>query len=287
MLNRLQTLYSHPYNRQHPIAALGRVARWHFHRRLRPDAPRIYPFWGRQIKCWPDSQASRWLVMNYMLEWEEFDLIKRYLRPADVALDVGANIGLYTLWLSQFANDVHAIEPDPANYERLCENVGLNALNQTFGMTTSGLRVKTVRLALSDQRGMLRFTAGKDMENRLSEAGEQSVPASTLDDYCRTFGIHRIAYLKVDIEGAEFMMLKGAREMLARQAIGILQIELIDKQLRVFGSSCAEVVSLLESHGYKIHQFDHHRLHPIKLGEHKQNVFAVADISAANARLRM
>src|SRR4051812_36217771 len=98
----LRTIYAHPYNRRKPLFALYRLASWQMHKRV-SSSSKVYNYWGaRDIACYPDSQASMWLIYNYYMDWDEFHFIERYVRTGAVVFDIGANIGIYTLWLSQF-----------------------------------------------------------------------------------------------------------------------------------------------------------------------------------------
>jgi FkbM family methyltransferase len=70
-------------------------------------------------------------MYNYIVDWEEFNLIRDYVRPNDQVADVGSNMGYYTIWMSKFitSGKIYAFEPDKTNYLKLVNNVKLNKLH--------------------------------------------------------------------------------------------------------------------------------------------------------------
>jgi FkbM family methyltransferase len=146
--------------------------------------------------------------------------IRPHIRPDAVCLDVGANIGLYSLGLSHLApqGKVYAFEPSPSAYGHLQSNLATN------GATN----VDACHLAVSDSVGTVRFhdfsffSAGSfssDEGSLLSSEsyGSQSFEAATttLDDFVADHGLDRVDFVKVDVEGAEMSVLAGAEKMLA------------------------------------------------------------------------
>jgi FkbM family methyltransferase len=284
-LSAVRTMYAHPYNRRRPVFALYRLARWQFHKRWSSDG-KAYRYWGtRDIVCYPDSRESMWLIYNYYMDWDEFHFIQRYVKNDSVVLDVGANIGIYTLWLSQYVGDrgsVIAFEPDPQNHQRCAENLQRNRLDS----------VRLEQVALSDRSGTLQFSVGEDTENHLlpqdaAGAACTYVEATTLDEYCRQHGIASIDFMKVDVEGAELMVLQGAANLLRDSRIGVLQLELNDA-LQKYGLQRADVVQLLESYGYRLYTYrcGRNELGRIEhVGNAPQNVYAIRDIDVVRSRL--
>lgn len=143
-----------------------------------------------------------------MLAW------KRQLRPGDLFVDIGSNIGIYSVFALDLEAEVIACEPDPHNYERLLENLQLN-----------GYRAETHRAAVADRPGTMRLTEGLDSYNHLvlDAAGAGiDVPAVTLDDL---LGERHAAGVKIDVEGAERLVIEGAVRSLAEKRIDLLQLE--------------------------------------------------------------
>src|SRR5439155_21490751 len=131
-------------------------------------------------------------------------LLKALLDSGGTFLDVGANIGSYTLVAAEQSEAVvHAFEPHPTTYEYLRDNLRLNRIRN----------VTTHCLAVSDQDGVLNLTneAGSST-NRVQASSAESiqVPCIRLETFCRQ---HRLKpdYLKIDVEGFEYEVLAGLR----------------------------------------------------------------------------
>jgi FkbM family methyltransferase len=144
-----------------------------------------------------------------------FGLLKQMINPGSVILDVGANVGVLTMFMARWCDpegQVHAFEPNPVSRQALVEHLRLNKLSS---------KVRICPLALSDVEGMTTFyaadTSGK---SALSDANigldskQIQVPVTTIDAYCRSLNI-RPSLIKIDVEGFEFSVLKGARSTLS------------------------------------------------------------------------
>jgi FkbM family methyltransferase len=133
------------------------------------------------------------------------------LREADrlafggsVCFDIGAHAGLYSLLFSVRAKRVFAFEPFPRNLSWLVRTLSING----------AANVQVVPWALSGATGPTRFSAGEhNSEGRLDPQGEHAVFAMTCDMFCE-FQEVRPHLMKIDVEGAEAQVLRGASETL-------------------------------------------------------------------------
>ncbi len=284
MVSSLQSLFKSPYNRQKPLFALWRFAQWKFIRLLKRKNV-LYNAWGdRKIYVNYDSFHSMWLMYNYIVDWEEFNLIKNFVRPGDVVADIGANMGFYSLWMSKFTSGsaaVHSFEPDEENFQRLQQNIRINKLGHTI------IANKT---AIGDADGKISFTKGLDGENHIAGSGTQNiveVNITTLDKYSQASNVSELKYCKIDVEGFEMSVLKGASGLLTGKKISILQLE-INSASNNSGCSIAGLLELLQSFGYLLCCFDAgaNSLKPIAYSSTRENYFAVADIQKANSILQ-
>lgn len=106
---------------------------------------------------------------------------KGCLRVNDTVFDVGANIGIYSLWMSKFTpeGNIHSFEPDNDNYNALKKNIELNKLEPSVHIN---------KIGISDSTGFLFLTQGADVKNHLAFEKKdevQEIPVVTIDDYCR------------------------------------------------------------------------------------------------------
>ncbi|MGY4867400.1 FkbM family methyltransferase [Mycolicibacterium elephantis] len=170
----------------------------------------------------------------------------RDLREDDVMFDVGANVGLVALHAARICKTV-AFEPDPAFRQRLEANIALNP-DRSFAVEP---------IAISDSDGSVDlYTDGDDgyspsLVRQRGESGRVSVSARSLDSLLSEGRLPRPTVIKLDIEGAEILALRGARRLLTdSEKPRALFIEIHDTFLPGFGSSRDEVSSLLREFGY-------------------------------------
>src|SRR5258705_13002806 len=101
LINIIKSIYSHEYNKKYPLKAFYRSTRWYlgslFKMREFHDN-----FWDYKIKFWFNSNQSLWLYRNYIMDWNEFNFIKKLIKINDIVFDVGSNIGVYSLWFSKY-----------------------------------------------------------------------------------------------------------------------------------------------------------------------------------------
>lgn len=193
---------------------------------------------GRKSSMWAyvDSWGSKAVAYANppdpeMLVWQ------RVLRPGDLFVDVGANVGAYTLWALDVGAHVIAVEPDGHARDRLVENLTLN-----------GYDAETAPAALLDQPGAARFSTGRDTLNQIGTEGVE-VEVTTLD---QVIGDRYAAGVKVDVEGFERLVLEGAQQALAHQRIGMLQIEWNHLSIPALGETRQPIVRLLRDAGYSV-----------------------------------
>lgn len=209
---------------------------------------------GRGLECsLPDGETIRVLPAYRHMSWNlsEYSAFKRALNPGDIALDVGANAGGYALLFGQWVGKdgkVFAFEPAPETYSGLCRHIELNALARI---------VTPVRAAVSDNSVTAEFRAvGSHGMNRLVTSAEDAsaasivkVPTITLDQFCARENILP-NLIKIDVEGFELAVLRGAREII--KACGkdmSLFIELHPTTWREIGITKEDVIEELDRQG--------------------------------------
>lgn len=154
-------------------------------------------------------------------EYHTLDLYLKELSPGDVVIDVGANVGLFSLLGSPIIGEngkIYSFEPTPGTFNVLKNNIVLNSCNNIYPQ----------RQALADRRMPIIITNPspkqglyKDALNRIKEVTKEDgledvIYTTTLDEFCKTTQLTRLDFIKVDIEGAELMFFKGAKETLSR-----------------------------------------------------------------------
>lgn len=202
-------------------------------------------------------------------ESAELAFVRAHLRPGDVVLDVGANAGLYTVIAARMVGSsghVFAFEPDDRAVALLRRNIALNGLSN----------VTVIEAAVSDETGQRQFAAASDIAMSSLAASRRAdqqiqlwrtIDTIRLDDALDTYRVERAAFLKIDVEGAEKLVLEGAFELLARapDRFAIL-FEAVELNAEPFGYTVSELLELVELKGFSVHGFDlTGRLRPLRV----------------------
>jgi FkbM family methyltransferase len=216
-----------------------------------PQALQLYVH-GEQDQC-----ISRRLRDEGIWEPFETSLLLRWLRPGDVFVDVGANIGYFSLLAASAIGPdgaVFAFEPDPENHRLLLANAALNGL--------AG-RITAVEAALSDAAGDGQLYLSDDNlgDHQLYASDEQrsSVPIRLCHGSEYLAGrLARIDVLKVDTQGSEFQVMAGLMPLLRQLPhCPRIMIELTPHALRQAGASGRALLELLDTLGQRMWIIDH------------------------------
>jgi len=160
------------------------------------------------------------IIKDGAYEWAETALLPNFVKRGSVAIDVGANIGYYSLLLSRLVGPkghVYAFEPLPANFDRLKVNIEINVDNVTAYNMALGDAPKVSKYRFNPSTNIdIPNLGGWSMVGTESDDGNIVVESMTLDDFVRQRAIQNIQFLKIDVEGFELQVLKGARATIQR-----------------------------------------------------------------------
>jgi len=184
--------------------------------------------------------------------YEEFNtkFIKKNVREGDVVLDIGANIGYFTLICASLVGKtgkVFAFEPEPKNFEILKKNVTENGYDNVIleNMALSN-RKGIVDLYLSDEStGMHRIYSSK-----LTSDKHIKVNVTTLDEYFQE-QIPNIAFIKLDVEGSEFGVLQGMKSILNKNRQLKMILEYFPDSIKEYGTDPKEIINFLDAYNFK------------------------------------
>lgn len=173
------------------------------------------------------------------------------VKPGSIVMDVGANVGDTTMHLAKYAGEkgqVHSFEPDTYNFARITKNLSLNNFkNITLNNLGLGAEESYLKIIVRDEhnRGMNQL-----IKEELKE-GDAGVKIVKLDDYISENAIDHVDLIKIDVEGFDFEVLKGASQILDRIKPDLF-IELDDRCLKKQASSAMELVAFLNTKGYEV-----------------------------------
>jgi len=232
-------VWLHPSNRHRRLRMLARVFRYQARARLL-HKPTIIPIGDRSRFIAHPSSGTSGLVYANPLEWREIELWRRTLKPGDLFVDVGANVGSYTLWAIEFGASVVSVEPDPNSARMLRENLALN-----------GYTAEVIEAAIGEAPGTAHITTDKGPMNHLvgePGPGTREITVTTLDEI---LGDRVAAGIKVDVEGAEPLVVRGAIKALTQHRIKLIQFEWNPYSKTRFGEERQQTAAFVESLGYE------------------------------------
>ena len=209
---------------------------------------------GVELLVFANEDVGRELVFGGAYEIRETRALCRLVRPDDICFDVGANIGYYTTLFARLAHSgsVHAFEPAQLNWHVLNTNLLLNRFRH----------VSMLHAAVGETAGSMPFSVSRDGAfSSLKDTGRDvevdliETSVITIDDYVRAHNISRIDVMKVDVEGAEGLVINGAKELLSgvETRPRVLMLELYDSNLVPFGFDVKGLAERIEALGYTAH----------------------------------
>ena len=190
--------------------------------------------------------------------------LQRHLITRDdaVVFDIGAHVGQTSLaYRAMFPQaSIHAFEPFPASLARLEQALAHDPRVQIHALALSNQATEQTLFAnaVESTNSLMPISEGADEhwgEGRLKAAQPITVKTETLDGFCQRQGIDRIDIMKIDVQGAEYQVLEGASDLLARQAIGLLQFEFILADTYRGQRPLQDYLSLMDAHQYELVDF--------------------------------
>ncbi|MDR3653778.1 MAG: FkbM family methyltransferase [Paludibacter sp.] len=242
-----------------------------------------------KINLFKDSILCKYIYFSF--EEVEISFIKKFLKRGDIFFDIGANIGLFSLHASPIlgANGhIYSFEPTPETFTRLTRNIELNSFSN----------VTLENKGLSNKNEFLQFhvaTNGFDawnsfaIINELGNSDTIKVEVTTLDNYIDTQNISNINLIKLDVEGWELNVLKGAVSLLSSSNSPVLLVEFTETNAFAAGYYCGELFDYVKSFGYEWYAYDidDNKLtrQQKKLHYPYENLIAIKDINDVTKRL--
>jgi FkbM family methyltransferase len=264
-------LAERPDFRKNPGQAIAKRLLWRLRWALRRDAWNLRLDDGSRILA-QRGGAGALIFFQKSSDPDTASFLSAFLKPGMVFVDVGANIGEYTLRAARLvgpAGDVHAFEPSPASFTLLQANVAQNGYEN----------VAAVRAALGDSNGTVSLRIEEDPSlNRLDLVSEtQPVPCITvdsfrLDSYWAPQN-RRIDLIKLDVEGAELLVLRGAERL---PGMPVWFFEHSPENCACFGYDPSRILAIFRERGYDIWSWEESLCEPVSgvLDDRDRNLIA-------------
>jgi FkbM family methyltransferase len=207
--------------------------------------------YGIKVRLYPYDKTPIKKLLTRENYKEEFLLYAQFAHG--IVIDVGAHIGIHSVYLSRSASKVYAFEPVASTFELLKQTIELNHSNN----------VVPVRAALKDREGMERMNTFPPELSSKNTFGpsvwdakviSEEVPVHTLDGFAKKNRLDYIEFLKIDAEGADLEVLLGAVELLKAKRIHVLCFEVYKKYLASSNKSAKQIFDFLSSLGYNSYE---------------------------------
>lgn len=251
-LQRIKTIYLHPANRHNRLQAIWRALNWQLTYK-QSDQPIDVRAFGYQLRLYPNDFVTRAIIYYTPFnEYHSMKFVERYLRPGDSFIDIGANIGLYSLLAASLVGktgSVESFEPGPTTYKRLQQNINRNQITQ----------VNLYQMALGSTEETVNFTTEYDATNFIVRNSTDSnykttkVPCQKLDRVLSTNRCFSMA--KIDVEGYELSVLKGATSFLKYCNPPVIQLEINGSSYR-YGIKSKDIIDFLKYYCYEPAVYD-------------------------------
>lgn len=219
-INNFRFILDHPLNRANRWATLKRYFRWQIGSRLvRGDV--LVPFVDKTfLKVRPGMTGATGNIYVGLHEFEDMAFVLHLLREYDLFVDIGANIGSYTILAGGAVGaQCVSVEPIKSTFYLLEENINLNRLSA---------HVQALNMGIGKEKGVLKFTAGLDTVNHVLSDSEQvdnvvDVPIVPLNELLEN---QEPSLIKIDVEGFETNVIASADKVLSKPSLLAVIMEL-------------------------------------------------------------
>jgi FkbM family methyltransferase len=194
------------------------------------------------------SDYQNWLIY-FGLNDDRPQGLYELIKTNYVIIDVGANIGQTSMNFAKSGGEnsvIYAFEPDPVNYSKAIENLKLNSFNNIHYFNI-GLGSASEKLSLKINSPLNR---GGNRIDRNSGNSSLIITIDTLDNILEKENVKKVDLIKIDVEGFELEVLKGARHTIT-QYKPVLFIEIDDNNLKQQGTGADELIRFITELGYK------------------------------------
>jgi len=214
----IKLLVSHPLTKKQPVRAIIRFLKWQVGASIN-NCPIIYQYTNKSKLVISKGMTGATGNLYFGLhEFEDMAFLLHFLRKEDLFLDAGANVGSYTVLASAHVgcNSI-CVEPVPSTFQNLLNNIYINKINE---------RVNSLNIGLGKASATMKFTKTLDTVNHIATESDENtieVPIESIDEIV---DLNIPTLIKMDVEGYETEVLKGAMKTLENSKLKAIIIEL-------------------------------------------------------------
>lgn len=217
---------------------------------------REFKFRGMRMKVDISKSMGEAIYWRGAHDWRPIFVLDRFLKTGQTFIDIGANQGEYSIWAARKVGSsgrVIAFEPMDSLFKQLNENIELNRpYNQVF---------TSIKMGLSNSHGEINLygkVGSNEGVNTMFPTAEhteliQNIPLDTLDNQLELIACKQVDFIKIDVEGAELQVLKGAAKTIKKFKPTLL-IEVNEEASQAGGYTSDDILSYLREYGYRFYQ---------------------------------
>lgn len=282
LYNTIKYIIRHPLNRGHSFQAIVRWASWQIGSRLVGGAVAV-PFIGSsKLLVSPGMTGATGNIYVGLQELEEMSFLLHFLRSSDLFIDIGGNIGAYSILASRVCGTRTVVfEPVPNTYQRLLDNIHLNGVMDI---------VQARQICVGDKKGYVKFTTEHDTVNHVllnNVDTEQNIQVmmDTLDSLLEGSAP---TVLKIDVEGYEGNIISGAKKILSSPLLIVVIMEVNGSGVK-YGYRDIDLLDAMKFYGfqpYTYNPFDKTILPIFDLNNFGNNIIFINDVKYAEERVK-
>ena len=282
IIKDIKRTYYHPLNRKRKLLSLIRYFKFGFYMRMNKNKMFVHKYiHNTKLLVGRKSTSSMLQYLNGLNDFEEMGLLLHFLTENDLFVDVGANVGVYSILASGVSKAKSiAIEPSYETGNILKQNIAINNL---------GDKITPVNYIIGNQSGKVSFTKGLDSINRVVRETDdikntELHDEETLDNILNNMTPNLI---KIDVEGYEVNVLKGALNTLKKADLKILLIETNGLSSK-YKLNEDDIFSILQEYGftpYSYSPFERRLIQNDKNTKHDNTIF-IRDIEFVETRIK-
>lgn len=260
-LEKMKWIITNDKFKKYPLRTLYRLISWEFIRLLKIKKKIIFDN-NFKISLMFDEGISRLTYYWDYSEPEIFEFLDQYLKVGMIAIDIGSNIGLHSLFISkriQPSGLVYSFEPFAKSYKRLKEIIQNNSIqnikifNMALGIDKSkGEPIEVIND--SSKSFILPSVSSNNIKN------SNFIEIVSLDSFVANYSITNIDFLKIDVEGMEFKVLLGGNITLREIIPKLILMEINSDALKRNGNNVLEILSYLNNLSYLIFELNIEKL---------------------------
>ena len=248
LISNLRYITSHPLNKDDKIKALTRWAAWQVKSRTNKSYQLYKWIGGIKVLTKSGDRGFTGNIYTILQDYEEMSLLIDFIQEGELFVDVGANIGAYSLLAAKLCNaKVISFEPISESYNSLKKNIEVNNLEKL---------IDARKVCLSDKPGELIMSCNKNTQNSVIEGetkhvAHEAVKASTLD---KEISAQNPRFIKIDVEGFENNVLKGGEKLFSSRLLEVVIIETCRNEIE--DASSYSIKEKLLGYNFKLVGYD-------------------------------